>query len=52
MRYTSLILLPKLHLLQVKDVPIKIDEKPQGPKERPERVKVKPQLSQRYAQKL
>lgn len=52
MRYTFLILLPKLHLLQIKDVPIKIDEKTEGPKERPERVKVKPQLSQRYALEL
>lgn len=51
MRYTFLILFPKLHLLQIKDVPIRIDEKPEGPKERPERVKVKPQLSQRYALK-
>lgn len=47
MRYTFLILLPKLHLLQVKDVPIRKDETPQGPKERPERAKVKPQP--RYA---
>lgn len=36
----------------IKDVPIKIDEKTEGPKERPERVKVKPQLSQRYALEL
>ncbi|TMX05581.1 hypothetical protein EJD97_016328 [Solanum chilense] len=34
----------------IKDVPIKIDEKTEGPKERPERVKVKPQLSKRRSQ--